>query len=376
MIQTPPVFFLTTVVFLLAIFLSHFLSRLFIRLAHRFDFLDYPTSRKRHKKPMPFLGGAAVFFSFWSVVGGGLLVAQAWGVDLLALVPKIFGIFLGSLVMFGVGLVDDKIGLTPLQKLFGQVVAALVLMGLGFSINLVSVLGPAGYLITFVWILLIINAFNFIDSLDGHCAGIALISAGALFWITLIVGQPLAGFFIAAFAGALAGFLPRNFRPAKIFLGDNGSLFIGYMLAAFTLLCRYQREGFVDATVFIPVLIFGIPIYDTLSVITVRLRRGVAPWEGDRNHFAHRLVKMGMSDRVAVVFSYFIAVTLGLSAILTTQVTFFGVGLIGLMFLSILGVIAFLEYYAAKRERIIERLAKTKRRRREDITRFEEEGLP
>ncbi|MBI2094650.1 MAG: undecaprenyl/decaprenyl-phosphate alpha-N-acetylglucosaminyl 1-phosphate transferase [Candidatus Omnitrophica bacterium] len=375
MTQTPPVFFLASAVFCLAIFLSHALSGLFIRLAHRFNLLDYPTSRKRHKRPTPFLGGAAVFLSFWSVVGGGLVAAQVWGASPFSLIPRVLGIFLGSLVIFGVGLVDDKIGLTPLQKLLGQIVAALILVGFGFSINLVSGLGPFGYLVTFVWILLIINAFNFIDSLDGHCAGIALISAGTLFWITQIVGQPLTGFFIAAFVGALAGFLPRNFRPAKIFLGDNGSLFVGYMLAAFTLLCRYQREGFVDATVFIPVLIFGIPIYDTLSVIAVRLRRGVVPWEGDRNHFAHRLVKMGMSDRVAVIFSYFIAVTLGLSAILTTQVTFFGAALIGLMFLSILGVIAFLEYYAAKRERIIERLAKTKRRRREDIVRFEEEGL-
>src|SRR3989338_2957447 len=116
MTQTPPVVFLTFAVFCLALFLSYFLSGFFVPLAHRFNFLDYPTSRKRHKKPMPFLGGAAVFLSFWFVVAGGLVVSQAWAAAPLSLVPKIFGIFLGSLVMFGVGLVDDKIGLTPLQK--------------------------------------------------------------------------------------------------------------------------------------------------------------------------------------------------------------------------------------------------------------------
>jgi UDP-GlcNAc:undecaprenyl-phosphate GlcNAc-1-phosphate transferase len=181
-----------------------------------------------------------------------------------------------------------------------------------------------------------------------------------------ILDQTLLGLFLAAFAGALFGFLPHNFKPAKIFLGDNGSLFIGYMMAAFTLLGRYQIPHGTYATLFIPVLIFCVPIYDTVSVIVVRLSRGINPWEGDRNHFAHRLVKIGMSDKVAVIFSYFIAFTTGHIAVLTTQVNLFGAVLIAIIFISILGVIAFLEYYAAESLRKAERIAELKHRRRDD----------
>jgi len=329
---------------------------------------------------MPFLGGVSIFIAFWCVVFGGLLTTHIFKgayqrfdffshvpIGILDLSPKIVGIFIGSLIILGVGLLDDKFRWSPVRKLTGQVLAAGILMGLGLTINLFSDLGVLGYGITFVWILLIINAFNFIDSLDGHCTGIALISSVMFFWMTQIMEQPMVGVFLITFAGALIGFLPHNFKPAKIFLGDNGSLFVGYIMAAFTLLCRYQAPRSSFATLFIPVLIFGVPIYDMLSVIAVRFARGSAPWEGDRNHFAHRLVKIGMSDKIAVIFSYFVAFTIGHIAVLTTQVDYFGAVLIGIIFLSMIGLIAFLEYYAAQRARIIEKLSKKMRRRKEDI---------
>lgn len=345
-----------------------------IKLSHRYRFLDHPTDRKRHTKPMPLLGGAAVFVSFWGVVftgigaayflGRGILNVQ-WPVltHILSLTPKVLAIFWGSLVIFLTGLIDDKFTLSPLQKLIGQFLAVFILLHSGLTINFIQNLGLWGDIITFAWVLLIINAFNFIDSLDGHCAGVALISALIFFWVTQIINQSMVGFFLITFAGVLAGFLIRNFRPASIFLGDNGSQFIGYMLAAFTLVCRYQADQAHYITSFIPVLIFGVPVYDTASVIVVRLMRHTAPWKGDRNHFAHRLVKMGMSDRIAVIFSYFISVTLGLVAISTTQVSSFGAILVGLIFVSIIGVIAFLEVYATRRQQVMEKLARFKARR-------------
>ncbi len=355
--------------------------------SYRLDLLDYPSERKIHKAPMPFLGGLGLFISFWFVVFTGFLFCVVLGPRLsitqwghsyqilqgaLAIFPKILWIFIGSLIIWSVGILDDKFLWSPIKKLIGQIVAAFILIDLGLTINLVSSLGFLGYLATFIWILLIINAFNFIDSLDGHCAGIAFISCGIFFWITQIIDQTLVGFFLVAFAGSLFGFLPHNFKPAKIFLGDNGSLLIGYMMAAFTLLCRYQSPQTPHLiTVFIPVLVFGVPIYDTLSVVAVRLLRGQAPWKGDRNHFAHRLVKIGMSDKVAVVFSYFIAFTLGHVALLMTQVDWFGVFIIAIIFMSIIGMIAFLEFYIAQRAKISESLAKENRRRREDIRGFE-----
>ncbi len=373
-------------VFVFTAFSTYLLTALFIKISHRFDLLDYPIGRKTHKHPIPFLGGVGIFLSFWFVVFLGLLFAYFFNEKIISdrplktffswalyLTPKIVWIFFGSLILLCVGLFDDKFHWSPAKKLAGQCLATLILMRLGLSINLLSSLGSFGYLATFIWILLIINAFNFIDSLDGHCAGIAFISSIVFFSITQIIHQPLVGLFLIAFAGALAGFFPHNFKPAKIFLGDNGSLFIGYLMAAFTLLCRYQTSQTNYVAAFIPVLVFGVPIYDTVSVVSARLLRGIPPWEGDRNHFAHRLVKLGMSERVAVAFSYFIALTLGLIAILTTQVTFLGALLIGLVFFSIIGVIAFLEFYAAQRIRIADELAKKYRRRREDVRDVEEE---
>ncbi len=360
---------LELILFFLCASISFVATRIGVKVSFKFNLLDYPTGRKAHLSPMPFLGGTAIFIAFWSVVFSGMALAAAFGnrfphhpnvdrlmVSVLSIAPKIVGIFAGSLVILGVGLSDDKSGWTPVKKLAGQVVATLLLMRLGLTINLVSDLGWLGYVITFVWVLMLINAFNFIDSLDGHCAGVAGISTAVLFAITQIIDQPMVGLFLIAFLGSIAGFFPWNFKSARIFLGDNGSLFIGYMLAAFTLLCKYSSPSVSYVTVFIPVLVFGVPIYDAASVIIVRLWRGIAPWKGDRNHFAHRLVKMGMSDKAAVVFSYFIATTTGFVAVLTTQITTpLGALLIGLIFLSVLGVIAFLEYYAAKRARVIER---------------------
>ncbi len=370
--------------------LTYLLTFAAVRCAAAFNLLDYPGPLKIHRHPIPFLGGTALFIAFWSVVGVGSLASyflrelfHSRRVDLLlwsvyGVRGKILGIFLGSLIILIIGLADDRFRWRPVQKFTGQAVAALILMGLGFTINLVAGLGSFGYVITFIWILMIINAFNFIDSLDGHCTGVALISSLVFFTITQIIGQPMVGLFLVAFAGGLMGFLPHNFKPAKIFLGDNGSLFIGYMMAAFTLLVRYQVPEATYVTLTIPVLVFGVPIYDTLSVITVRLSRGIAPWQGDRNHFAHRMVKLGMTERVAVIFSYFISVTIGLTAILTTQVDFLGAILICLIFLSIIGVIAFLEYYAAERMRVADRLAQLHMRRREDVRegmeREEEQG--
>lgn len=368
--------FLNTVIFLAAGLLSYGLGFFLIRLSRRLNFLDYPGDRKIHPQPVPFMGGMGVFVSFWLVILAGIVLAFFFDDripflkvhdDLVSgirfLTPQVLGIFWGSFIILVVGFLDDKFRWPPIQKMLGQFVAIAVLLGPGFRINLAADWQVVGYLITFIWVFLIINAFNFIDSLDGHCAGIALISSLMFFWIVQIIRQPLDGFLLIAFAGALFGFLFHNFKRDKMFLGDNGSLFIGYMMAAFTLLSQYHEPQSTLATTFIPVLIFGVPIYDTVSVVAVRILRGIPPWKGDRNHFAHRLVKIGMSQKVAVIFSYFIAFAIGHIAILTTQVNAFGAVLIGVIFVSILGMIAFLEFYVTreitmKRKRALEAVSK------------------
>lgn len=371
-------------VFAAAAGLSWFITPLMERLSSRYGYLDYPGGRKRHSRPMPFLGGVAVFVSFWGVVWIGLWVGRlarrfgvgSWIPDSDALLLQIAGIFLGSLVLCVVGLLDDRYQWAPLRKLIGQIFAAGILLGLGLTINLFSAFGHFGYALTLVWVLLIINAFNFIDSVDGHCTGVALISAVSFFWITQILHQPMVGLFLVALCGALLGFLPYNFKPARIFLGDNGSLFIGYVMAAITLLAHYQTPKGTYVGSLVPLLVFGVPIYDTVTVVCVRLRRGQVPWHGDRNHFAHRLVKMGMSERVAVFFSYLTTLTIGFTAILATQVDSpLGAALVLLVFLCILSVIAFLEYYAARRQSLIEQLIKSNRRRSDDIRQAEDRAF-
>ena len=188
--------------------------------------------------------------------------------------------------------------------------------------------------------------------------------AGIAVLLLEVAKQAVVGLFVAIFTSALLGFFPYNFKPARCFLGDNGSLFLGYIMSVITLLCRYNGGASSKITPLIPILMFGVPIYDTVSVIVVRLFRGMAPWKGDRNHFAHRLVKLGMDEKAAAISSYFIALTLGLVALLSTQVvTFLGKFLILLIFVAVITIVAILEYYAASRIRMMERISDLKQRR-------------
>ncbi len=362
----------TLTLFLLSCFFSYQLAPLLIAVAKQHNLLDYPHDRKAHSHPTPFLGGVVIFISFWSIFGLGIFILTQSSVLFPHLekisngfIPKIPGVFFGSFLVFILGLLDDRFDLPPLSKFIFQALAAILLISLGLQVNLFAGFGLLGYLVTFVWILLIINAFNFIDSIDGHCSGIALISCFVFWTISLIVYQPLLAFFVAVLGGALLGFLPYNLKPARMFLGDNGSLFLGYMMAALTLLCSYRTAQYSAVTPFIPILMFGVPIYDTVSVVAARILRGIPPWKGDRNHFAHRLVRLGMGEKVAVAVSYFIALTLGIVAVLSTQIdTFIGKILILLLFISMIAIIALLEYYAAMRIRFIEALAAQKEIRR------------
>ena len=359
--------FLNALIFLTAAGASHLLTNSFINFSHRFSFLDYPGLLKKHPKPTPYLGGVAVFLSFWITVFAGIVIVYIFGnkpgaleyssrlfAGILTMQPKLFLIFIGAVIILVIGLLDDRFHWSPLVKLIGQIIASFVLMSAGFKIDLFSFLGVWQDGLTLVWILLIINAFNFIDSLDGHCVGIAFISSSFFFVFASNTNQPLVGLLILAFCGVMLGFLAYNFSPAKVFLGDNGSLLVGYFMATFSLICKYQRTSTNSISLLIPLLIFGIPLYDTFSVILVRLYRRIPPWKGDRNHFAHRLVKVGLSEKAAVILSYFISFITGGIALLISQVDSLAAFLIVLIFLSIVFLIAFFEFYIAKHFRYVE----------------------
>lgn len=366
---------------------ARFLTPFFIGLAYRTNLLDHPFGRKQHKNPTPFFGGVVIFISFWGTVFLAGVMAYLFGGKLIQIseipyvlrdivpwTPKILGVFLGSAIVLIVGIWDDRFDLSPTIKFISQAAAAFILLLIGLRVNLVQELGWFGYFVTFVWIILLMNAFNFIDSIDGHCTGVALISTVMFFSLTQIMGQAAVSLVVLTFSGALFGFFKFNVKPAQCFLGDNGSLFIGYMMSVITLLCRYNARPDSVLSPLIPILMFGVPIYDTLSVIAMRLIRGIPPWKGDRNHFAYRLVRLGMGERVAALFSYFTALTLGLLAVLSTQVTtFLGNTLIVMLFVSIISIVAFLEYYATLHIQLVEKLAAQHKRRQEDIREAEEE---
>lgn len=360
-----------------------------IKAAVKWNILDYPTWRKTHKAPTPFLGGVAIFVSFWTIVGLGFLVSYLYlegiGLNLFGFLepfkgylqggfgtfPKMFQIFLGSLIIFLLGLCDDVKSMKALPKLIVQCVAALILVLSGYRIDIFGLPPVFGYLASFIWTITLINAFNFIDSLDGHLTGVSIVAGVFFFLITQLLNQPLVSIVLLVLLGALFGFLPYNFYPARIFLGDAGSTFLGYIFAAITIISTYGQPQTTAFTFLFPVCVFSVPLYDTISVILIRLFTKKPIYIGDRNHFAYRLVELGMSERIAVMFSFLVATACGLIALLLYTVNLVGVVLIVLIYLCLLAVIAFLEIYVTRRLRLTAELAKKFHRRRTDIAEAE-----
>jgi len=360
-------------VFCFSLILSLLLTPWAKKLAIKFKVLDYPGERKLQDKPIPLLGGLAIFLAFLVTIAVNLLILfilksspaffnllpSALGTTLmrnfprfLKVLPQLIGILLGGTVILLIGLIDDVKGLKPRTKILGQVVAILLLITLGVRITLFIPNFYIGSFITLIWMLAIINAFNLLDNMDGLSAGVGLIACLICSIVTCQQQQTFTSIAIFAFAAALLGFLPYNFNPAKIFLGDAGSMFIGYMLAVLTIIASYYKEGFpTHLPVVMPILILAVPIFDTLSVILIRIKRREPIFVGDNNHFSHRLVALGFSQRGAVLFIYLISFCLGITATLLTQVNILGAIIIFIQGALVLSIIALLES-AAKRKKL------------------------
>jgi UDP-GlcNAc:undecaprenyl-phosphate GlcNAc-1-phosphate transferase len=316
---------------------AFFLALLFVPVvrwvAVKVGALDYPSKIKIHKKPIPRLGGVAIFLAFVLVVIFDLL----WGHHLVGKIIElkhVIGLLLGCLVIVVTGIIDDVRGLKPAYKFLGQIVAVLVVIFSGIGIDfltspfgthfdLKSVQIPISFsestfklvlfadLFAFLWILGMINTVNFLDGLDGLAGGIGLIAALVLFLISLRpeVNQKEVAFLAVTFAGAILGFLVFNFHPAKIFAGDSGSLLIGFVLAVLAII-----NGAKIATA---LLIMGFPILDVLWAIIRRVIKGQSPFKGDKRHFHHRLLELGLNQWQAVLVFYFFGISFGLAAFLT-----------------------------------------------------------
>ncbi len=299
-------------VFILGFLGSFALTPLVIRFSHRKGWLDNPQGvRKIHSHPVSRLGGLAVYLSFVLV----LLVANLW----LGLKLPVF-FFLGISVVFLTGLVDDFISLPPSLKVLGQVMGIVLLMISGVVINFFTLpwgtilyLGAWGYPLTFLWMLGITNALNLIDGMDGLSSGIATIASFTLGVVALQEGRSLAAFVAFLLMGAELGFLCYNFPPARIFLGDGGALFAGIVLS--TISVQGSLKSTATFTLLVPILVLGVPIFDTFFAIVRRGKNRLPLMSPDEGHLHHRLLKRGYSTRKAVLVFYSISLVFSMVAI-------------------------------------------------------------
>jgi len=275
--------------------------------------LDKPNDRKVHLKPIPILGGIAIYFGFMIAVIVGLLIANLFAFK-LSLIP-IIGILVCATLMVLVGVIDDVKGISALTKFVFQLIIAAFVIYFGIQIEFISnpfngvlALGLFSMPITLFWIVGITNAINLIDGLDGLAAGVTFIAGVTLFIVALLLKMPHAALLLAALAGGALGFLKYNFSPASIFLGDSGSLFLGFILAA-TSIMGVLKSTLVIALV-IPVLILGVPIFDTTSAIIRRLHLGRHIFHADKEHLHHSLLRAGLGQREVVLAIYLICIVL------------------------------------------------------------------
>lgn len=337
------------------------------RLAFRLNMIDHPEGRKAHAQPRPLLGGLAIYFAFTltlllQVIGYQFFQNQTWfssrfafltaqSRHFLEVAPKLLAIWGGGTLMVILGFIDDRrgAGFSYKIKFATQIVAAALLPLAGVYTDFL----PSTFLnaiLTIVWIVGLTNAFNLLDNMDGLSAGVAVIAAAIFFLITATQAQVFSAMIFAVFSGAVLGFLIYNFNPAKIFMGDTGSLFLGYLLAALSITSSYVVPASINLLpVISPLLILSLPIFDTLSVMFIRRREGRPLFIGDRRHFSHRLVELGMSQRGAVIFIYLVALSIGVAASLLPYLPLWGQILVLLQTVVIYLMIAILMYVAKRR---------------------------
>ncbi|HEX5011102.1 MAG TPA: MraY family glycosyltransferase [Planctomycetota bacterium] len=294
--------------FLLAATITAYVTPLTIHVAHAFHITDTPDGRlKKHRNPTPYLGGLAVAAGF--VVSFGVLSTSE------SMDERALGILAGGFMMLMLGLYDDLVNLRPSVKFLGQVLAVVALQKAGVQIQLARLNDWQNLALTFLWVTGITNAFNIIDIMDGLATGTAAIAALFLFLISALVGGDTAIPFMAiVLAGALAGFLGFNVTPARIFLGDTGSLFIGFLLGALSMLVSYSGKS--PWAVVTPVVLLAVPIFDTVFVAVHRARQGIPFFRGSPDHFALRVAHSGTGVRRTVLLTWRVAGGLGLISLL------------------------------------------------------------
>ena len=302
----------------LAVLVAYLATPLVKSLAYKIGAIDVPRDdRRMHNVPIPRLGGLAIFLAF------------LFSVIIFADIDRAMqGILLGAIMIVILGVLDDIMTLKALPKFLVQIAAAGVAVYHGCVIQFLSnpnVFSTQSYIsldwlsipVTIIWIVAITNAVNFIDGLDGLAVGVSAISTSCLLIIALIVGEMNIAVILAALLGACLGFIPYNKNPAKIFMGDTGSTFLGYILATLSVQGLFKLYAIISFAV--PFLVLGIPIFDICFAFLRRIAKGQNPMKADRGHVHHRLIDMGFTQKQAVAIAYMLTAILGLAAVLLTS---------------------------------------------------------
>lgn len=291
-----------------AVAASLFLSPLLIRIARHRGIVALPQDDRWHKDPTPLLGGVAIFGAFLA----SLLIAGPGSMGGYAILAGATGIF-------ALGLYDDIFGLNPQVKLIGQVIISALMVSLNIQIEIIP--WPVVSIpLTIFWIVALTNAFNLLDNMDGLAAGIAVIASGVLLVFSIQAGEYTVAALSAALGGAALGFLVFNFNPASIFMGDSGSMVLGFCLACFSILGTWRHATNLVVSMTVPILVLGIPIFDTTFVAITRKLRGVPISKGGRDHVSHHLVRLGLSERRTVLILYAASILISALALLNSTV--------------------------------------------------------
>jgi len=301
--------------FLIALVIVVIATPVSMKLAKRWGAIAYPGGRHIHSRPIPRLGGLAMYAAFWITA----LVTQEWS-------KNIWGLFIGSTIIVAVGIWDDIREIRPLYKLYWQIAAASVLIVFGFSMNKISLpligavdffelgLSAVGIILMLFWVVGLVNTVNVSDGLDGLAAGVCFMVALLLFWSANRIGHVPAAHLTLALAGVLLGFLFFNFPPARVFMGDSGSMFLGYIIGGISIM-GLLKTATILGLVF-PLLVLGMPVTDLTFAIIRRKLRGQSIAMADRGHLHHRLLDAGFTHRHAVLLMYGISACFGIAAVL------------------------------------------------------------
>lgn len=290
--------------FVTATLISYLITPVIRKIALRIGYMDHPMGNKVHAHPTALLGGLSIYIAFI------LAIFTTVKIDAN---PRLASMLIASTFLLVVGLVDDRMGMMPEIKLLGQFLAAMVVIKAGVRIDFLNNY-YLNVIVTYIWIVGITNAFNLLDNMNGLSSGIAVIAAvffGIIMWES---GQLLTALISFAIAGASLGFLKHNFPKANIFMGDTGSLVIGFVLASTAVMGSWCTD-YLTTSLAMPLVILAYPIFDTTLVTLIRLKEGRSVFQGGKDHSSHRLALLGLKKKRAVLVIYGICIALGLAAL-------------------------------------------------------------